>query len=232
MNTAKKAGLLSTFALAFAGAVGLANVAGAQGSTSYEVVAVDHTGSGVVNLPDRELPPPGPLRTAAERWVRPLASDKVQYTVLLRDERGNYAQCTGLRLDLQPAVDRLWYKNLKIDVVAFDTQALRLLRNDPAAPRWPVRVGGCIPLKPEETQQLRTGQIGLTYGPNVERLFDYQTYTPETPAEALRRQDMIARGRNISTRLQADQCPSAGWNQQVADAKPGDRISLPGLCVR
>jgi hypothetical protein len=221
---------VAALALAFAAAA--SGSVQAQPGHSYTVIEISPQTS-TVTLPDRELPPPGSARDAALRWMRPLPSDVKQYTVLLQDEAGNFAQCTGLRIDLQPAVDRYWYKNLAIDLVAFDTEALRLMRTTLGAENWPIRAGGCIPLSPQEARQgTHAGQVGLKYGPNIEQFFSYRTYTAEAPGAEQRRQDMINIGRSVSTRMQGNRCDSAGWNETLAQAKPGDRITLPGLCSR
>lgn len=183
-----------------------------------------------VILPDRELPPPGPSRQAAQRWVRDIPAVADTYTVLLRDDDGNYAQCAGMRFDTQTPEGAAVLKYRTFEPLAAALPVLRLMHEAPKAENWPILLGGCTTVDAQEINDSISSIVQLRLGPDIVLDQRITVYGDETDAHrAVRLEREIMGG--ISVRGNAVfRCPAAGWSDELRQAQKGDRVRLPGLC--
>ena len=200
-------------------------------SKEYTVIKVDAPQSlQRATVPDRELPPPGPARQAAQRWVRDIPVVVDTYSVLLRDDAGNYAQCAGLRFDAATPEGAAVLKYRTFEPLASALPLLRLMHEAPKAENWPLLMGGCTALNALEIRDSVRTTIQLRLGPDIVLDQRIRVYGHETDAQRAVRMEREIMG-GISTKGNAVfRCPTAGWNDQLRQAKQGERVNLPGLC--
>lgn len=198
--------------------------AAAQDYTVIEVFAPPAPVNAIV--PDRELPPPGPRRAAAERWVRDVPVTIDSYTVLMRDDAGQHVQCAGVRVDGDAPV--LGY--LTFDSLATSLPLLRLMHGAPRAGNWPVQLGGCTAVAAADVRERLRSPVQWRLGGDIVLEHQMRVYGRESDEQrAVRMLQEIEGG--ISTRGNAVfRCAAAGWNETLRRAQTGARVTLPGLC--
>ena len=183
-----------------------------------------------VILPDRELPPPGPGRQAAQRWVRDIPAVADSYSVLLRDDAGNYAQCAGLRFDAQTPAGAAVLTYRSFEPLASALPVLRLMHQSPRAGNWPLLLGGCTALEAGDVRSSIRSTVQLRLGPDIVLDHRIKVYGHETDEQRRVRMEREIMG-GISVRGNAVfRCPAAGWREELRQARKGERVILPGLC--
>lgn len=204
-----------------------AAMAAPAAAAEYTVMYADALSAPLaMTVPDRELPPPGPRRDAAEKWVRDIPVTVDSYVVLLRDDAGNYAQCAGVRVDGDAPV--LGY--LQFDTLATALPLLKLMHAAPRAANWPVAQGGCAALDAAGARERLQAPLQWRLGGDIVLEHWMLIYGRETDEQRAARWRQEIDG-GISTRGNAVfRCAIAGWNQTLRQAQTGDRVTLPGLC--
>lgn len=220
---------LGALALCFAAATGAAAQAPAD---AYEVVQKFDWRPQKFWLPDRELPPPGPSREAASRFLKLIEMEQDQYTLLLRDGGGNWAQCIGIRAAPADPQKTNLLSYLPYDLQVDDVDLMRMLRAAPGVTAWPVELGGCVALSAAEAQSVKNSHLLFRIGSDVASGLNISHFGTETDAQRQRKYEMARNGEGISLKWNIGSCASAGWNPDIAAAAVGDRIAVPGLCPR
>lgn len=201
--------------------------------TQEYTVVESHVREGyMMTLPDRKLPDAGPGRTAAQRWVKDLPARADQYTTVLQDESGNRVQCLGLKIDAADDASRVLLQRWDFEGMATSKPLLRVMHPAQKGASWPLQMGGCVRLNPEE-QERDAHRMLIKLGVDIVNDIDLFLYVrKETPAERDARWDIENLGGVSIAGNRLLKCPSAGWNDALGRARPGDKVQVPGLCPR